>query len=346
MDEAARGGGGLRPSLRLSRARGTLHSELRVGAALALCPQPRSTEPIPRRFSGETRSASDTARSLARLLLVQSPAHRLQLTTAMSFDDLQAQPADPAVLARSLLDKISSPASGDDELPPRRYLVALAGIPGSGKVRTRSHLQSAALHELTPSCTRPQSTFSAKLLDHLNSPSSSDPSSPPAVILPMDGFHRTQAELAADPDPELSFRRRGAPFTFAPDKLLDLVRRLRTDERLTAPAFSHADKDPVEGAIAIEPHHRIVVVEGNYLLLDEPVWTDVSREMDERWFYRVPEDVALRRIIKRHVQAGLAQDEQAAEAKALENDVLNGRHCVAHMLRPDRILEEIDHTVQ
>ena len=162
----------------------------------------------------------------------------------------------------------------------------------------------------------------------------------------MDGFHRTQAELAADPDPELSFRRRGAPFTFAPDKLLDLVRRLRTDERLTAPAFSHADKDPVEGAIAIEPHHRIVVVEGNYLLLDEPVWTDVSREMDERWFYRVPEDVALRRIIKRHVQAGLAPDEQAAEAKALENDVLNGRHCVAHMLRPDRILEEIDHTVQ
>ncbi|GAA5939042.1 hypothetical protein JCM3775_002657 [Rhodotorula graminis] len=239
----------------------------------------------------------------------------------MSFDDLEPQPADPAVLARALLDKVAS-SSGDGERPPRRYLVALAGIPGSGK-----------------------STFSAKLLDHLNSSSASS-SSPPAVILPMDGFHRTQAELAADPDPELSFRRRGAPFTFAPDKLLDLVRRLRTDERLAAPAFSHADKDPVDGAITIEPHHRIVVVEGNYLLLDEPVWTDVSREMDERWFYSVPEDVALRRIIKRHVQAGLAPDEQAAEAKALENDVLNGRHCVAHMLRPDRILEEIDHAVQ
>jgi len=161
----------------------------------------------------------------------------------------------------------------------------------------------------------------------------------------MDGFHRTQAELAADPDPELSFRRRGAPFTFAPDKLLDLVRRTRTEPRLTAPAFSHADKDPVEDAIAIEPHHRVVIVEGNYLLLDEETWRDVSSEMDERWFYSVPEEVALRRIIKRHVQAGLAPDEEAAEAKALENDVLNGRHCLAHMLGPDRVLEEVDHTV-
>ncbi|TNY21431.1 P-loop containing nucleoside triphosphate hydrolase protein [Rhodotorula diobovata] len=238
----------------------------------------------------------------------------------MSYKGVPTQPADPAALARALLDKVTSASSGDDEPGrPQRYLVALAGIPGSGK-----------------------STFSAKLLAHLNA---SDPSSPPAVILPMDGFHRTQAELAADPDPELSFRRRGAPFTFAPDKLLDLVRRTRTEPRLTAPAFSHADKDPVEDAIAIEPHHRVVIVEGNYLLLDEETWRDVSSEMDERWFYSVPEEVALRRIIKRHVQAGLAPDEEAAEAKALENDVLNGRHCLAHMLGPDRVLEEVDHTV-
>ncbi|BGP44023.1 hypothetical protein JCM10449v2_008080 [Rhodotorula kratochvilovae] len=154
----------------------------------------------------------------------------------------------------------------------------------------------------------------------------------------MDGFHRTQAELAADADPELSFRRRGTPFTFAPDKLLDVVRRIRTEQRVPAPAFSHAEKDPVEGAVVVEPHHRIVIVEGNYLLLDEPVWRDISREMDERWFYSVPEGVALRRIIKRHVQAGLAPDEQAAEEKALANDVLNGRHILANMLRPDRVL--------
>lgn len=158
----------------------------------------------------------------------------------------------------------------------------------------------------------------------------------------MDGFHRTQAELAADPDPDFSFRRRGAPFTFNPDALLSLVRRIRTTPSLTAPSFSHAKKDPVEGDVKIEPHHRIVLVEGTFLMLDEAPWSSIAQEVDERWFYDVPEEVALQRVVQRHIAAGLAADRQAAEAKALANDVLNAQLVLSKLITPDKTLYEVE----
>ncbi|GAA6035468.1 hypothetical protein JCM8097_000269 [Rhodosporidiobolus ruineniae] len=230
------------------------------------------------------------------------------------------EPADPAALARYLLDKLGKEEDGGEEEIPKRYLVALAGIPGSGK-----------------------STFSARLLQHLND---SNPSHPPAIIVPQDGFHLTQAQLHASSDPEFSFRRRGAPFTFNPEAYLSLVRRLRTTPRLKAPAFSHAEKDPVDDAIVVEPHHRIVILEGSFLLLDQEPWRSIAHEADERWLYDVSEEVALRRVIKRHVEAGLAEDETAAEAKALANDVLNAKIILDNLVKPDKRLREIEESAK
>lgn len=157
----------------------------------------------------------------------------------------------------------------------------------------------------------------------------------------MDGFHRTRASLAADPDPAFSFQRRGAPFTFDPDALLALVRRLRVEVRLSAPTFSHAAKDPVDDAIQIDERHRIILVEGSFLCLDVEPWRTISLEMDERWFYDVDEATALSRVIKRHVAAGLAEDETAAEAKALANDVLNAKLILEKLVAPDKWLAEM-----
>ncbi|GAA5851855.1 hypothetical protein JCM8547_000077 [Rhodosporidiobolus lusitaniae] len=226
------------------------------------------------------------------------------------------EPADPAALARYLLSKIDGEQAKENGTAPKRFLVALAGIPGSGK-----------------------STFSSLLLSHLDAV---NPSASPAIIVPQDGFHRTQAELSADPDPAFSFKRRGAPFTFDPAALLNLVRRIRTEPRLTAPAFSHAEKDPVDDAIVVEPHHRIIILEGSFLLLNQEPWASIAREVDERWLYDVAEDVALVRVIKRHVAAGLAEDETAAEAKALGNDVLNARLILENLVEPDKRLKEIE----
>lgn len=106
----------------------------------------------------------------------------------------------------------------------------------------------------------------------------------PAVVLPMDGFHYTRAQLDAMPDPAHAHARRGAPFTFDANAFVACVQHVAslcgmccqvaspghhhcTDQPIPVPSFDHAAGDPVDGDIVIEPRHSIVLVEGNYLLL-------------------------------------------------------------------------------
>lgn len=53
----------------------------------------------------------------------------------------------------------------------------------------------------------------------------------------------------------------------------------------------------------------MVIVEGNYLLLNEGVWKEVSSLFDEKWFIEVDIDTAMQRVCKRHIStAGKPQD--------------------------------------
>jgi pantothenate kinase len=89
----------------------------------------------------------------------------------------------------------------------------------------------------------------------------------------------------------MAFRRRGAPFTFDAAGFVDLVRKLREapvtacDEPeivFRAPSFDHALKDPVEKAIAVSSQTKLVIVEGNYTLLNEDPWSEISGLVDDR----------------------------------------------------------------
>lgn len=65
-------------------------------------------------------------------------------------------------------------------------------------------------------------------------------------------------------DANNNLARRGAPFTFWPEGLLNVVKALRTGkETVLAPGFDHAKKDPVEGEYVIGPKVRVVVLEGS-----------------------------------------------------------------------------------
>jgi pantothenate kinase len=85
----------------------------------------------------------------------------------------------------------------------------------------------------------------------------------------MDGYHLSRAQLDAMPDPATAHARRGAEFTFDGEGFVQLVQHLKKEPLTTdsttvfAPSFDHATKDPKENDIAIEPTHRIVVLEGN-----------------------------------------------------------------------------------
>lgn len=112
-----------------------------------------------------------------------------------------------------------------------------------------------------------------------------------ADCLSKDGFHFSKADLSSFQDPELAFRKRGAPFTFDAVGIIELLTFLRSapitqfdesDKGIWIPSFDHAVQDPVKDSIFISSADRIVIVEGNYLLLDEPPWNKIASLVDEK----------------------------------------------------------------
>jgi pantothenate kinase len=140
-----------------------------------------------------------------------------------------------------------------------------------------------------------------------------------AVVVPMDGFHLHDDELARL---ELSHRK-GAPETFDVAGYLALLRRLRNESGHTvyAPAFDRSRELAVAGVVAVRPEHKLVVTEGNYLLYDGPGWSDVHTLLDEVWFVEADETTRLERLVERHASHGKPRD--LAERWATVSDQAN-----------------------
>ncbi len=159
----------------------------------------------------------------------------------------------------------------------------------------------------------------------------------------MDGFHLTRAELSAMSNAEEAHARRGAPFTFSPEKLSGLLANLRTSkEDVYAPSFDHALKDPVENDVYVRAQTKLVVIEGNYLSLDQDVWRDLTGYFHEKWFVEVDREAAVQRVIKRHLAAGLAKTKEDAEERARGSDYMNADLILSHRLPVDKIVYSVD----
>ena len=207
-----------------------------------------------------------------------------------------------------------------------RLLIAVSGIPGSGKTELASTL--------------------SRRINQIHCSENPSSNTPLATSLPMDGYHLTRAQLAAMPDPSHAFARRGAAFTFDAPKFLSLVRALRepltpTAKPIYAPSFDHAVKDPVDDDIAIPPTTRVIFFEGNYLSLNKEPWDEIAGLMDELWFVDVDFEVARKRLVRRHVKAGIAADETQADVRARENDLVNGQEIVDHRLPVQEVVSSI-----
>ncbi|MFC7360941.1 nucleoside/nucleotide kinase family protein [Nocardioides astragali] len=158
---------------------------------------------------------------------------------------------------------------------PGRVVLGITGPPGAGK-----------------------STLAEMLLAHLRANLGSD-----AVgHLPMDGFHLADVQL----DRLGNRDRKGAPDTFDVDGYVAALQRLhdRPDRTLFVPSFERDLEQPVAAAIAIEPSMRLVITEGNYLLLSGGGWERVRPLLAETWFVEVDPDVRRDRLVRRHEQFG------------------------------------------
>jgi pantothenate kinase len=152
-------------------------------------------------------------------------------------------------------------------LSRERALLGICGAPAAGK-----------------------STFAQRLVAELG---------PSSVYVGMDGFHLAQVEL----NRLGRTARKGAPDTFDAAGYVNLLRRLRSrppDEVVYAPGFRRDLEEPIAGAVPVPPSVRLIVTEGNYLLLADPPWRYVRDLLDEVWFLDPPEDARHQWLIDRH----------------------------------------------
>jgi pantothenate kinase len=183
--------------------------------------------------------------------------------------------------------------------PGHRAVLGITGSPGAGKTTLAEHL----VRELNKD-------------------------GPPWVAhVPMDGFHLADVELD-----RLGRRdRKGAPDTFDAAGYAALLRRLH-EER----GFERVLEQPIAGAIPVPPSARLVVTEGNYLLLGTGAWPRVRAHLDEVWFCEIDEQERIRRLVARHEEFG--KDHDAAVAWALGTDQRNADVIAATRDRADLIV--------
>ncbi len=158
----------------------------------------------------------------------------------------------------------------------RRVLIGIAGAPGAGKTTLAGSLAAAL-------------TVRGAMVAHV----------------PMDGFHLADAALDL-----LGLRdRKGAAETFDAAGYAALLARIAEGETVWAPAFERDLEQPIAQAILVPADARIVISEGNYLLLQAPEWRAVASWFDEVWFCQLDDEVRRARLISRHVEFGKTPDE-------------------------------------
>ena len=152
--------------------------------------------------------------------------------------------------------------------------------------------------------------------------------------VPMDGYHLADVQLE-----RLGLRhRKGAPETFDAAGYAGLLGRIRTeaDSSVYAPGFDRTLEQPIAAAMVVPPAARLIVSEGNYLLLESDAWPTARAAMDEVWFVTVDESARLQRLVDRHVQFG--KPAEAARDWVASTDAPNAELVASGVTRAERVV--------
>lgn len=159
--------------------------------------------------------------------------------------------------------------------PGERIIVGITGSPGAGKT-----------------------TLAKQLVGRINTGADDTK----AVYLPMDGFHLANATL----DRLGIHDRKGAIETFDGWGFVALLGRVlaERDHPVYAPSFERTVDEGIAGEVAIPAGVEIVIVEGNYLLVDQEPWNRIPALLAEAWFCETGAGERLTRLVDRHTRHG------------------------------------------
>jgi len=193
------------------------------------------------------------------------------------------------------------------QLDSPRLILGIAGPPGAGK-----------------------STVSRRVRELLEPVLSEK-----TVVVPMDGYHFEDGYLR-----DIGLHHlKGVPETFDAESFVSLVARLHdnSDEPARFPVFDRAIESSIADAGLVAPEHTIVLVEGNYLLLEREPWHRLRYYFDEVYYLDVPLDILRERLIARHMEGG--RDRSGAESKVEGTDMPNAALAAGSAHLSQKILE-------
>jgi pantothenate kinase len=174
-----------------------------------------------------------------------------------------------------------------EEEEDRPYMVAVVGIPGSGKTTSAFILQ--------------------EMLENLG-----------CLVMPFDGYHYPLADLENFPNPVDAKYRRGAPDTFDSEALRRDLEKIRfgKGEKLYIPGFDHGVGDPEKDKYVFRRYqHKIVLCEGLYLLH----WEQMQDYFDFSIFVDADVDMCMDRLKVRNLAIpGYSPEEIVARVDAVD----------------------------
>ena len=184
----------------------------------------------------------------------------------------------------------------------KRILVMLAAPPGAGKTT---------------------------LLTFLEKLSREREDTEPIQIIGMDGFHRRQEYLLnhyvqRGGKQVAMVEIKGAPVTFDLECLAESVKKVAAGEICGWPVYDRLLHNPVENAICVDG--SIILLEGNYLLLDEDGWRDLSAYADYTVSIRAGEEFLRSRLIDRKMKTGVNEEKSVQFVDS--SDMPNVRICL------------------